>query len=81
MSSIVDNWLKIKSWKEPNAAQKIALENGLLSTDNNLVIIAPTASGKTGIAELATLQTIENSKRVLYLVPLKASCFRKRERF
>jgi helicase len=81
MSSIVDNWLKIKSWKEPNAAQKIALENGLLSTDNNLVIIAPTASGKTGIAELATLQTIENSKRVLYLVPLKALVSEKEKDF
>jgi helicase len=36
------------------------------------VVVAPTASGKTGIAELAILQMVESKQRSVYLVPLKS---------
>ncbi len=57
---------------ELNEPQIKALEAGLFS-EKNMVIAAPTASGKTLIAELAALHTIINQKRkTIYVVPLRA---------
>jgi helicase len=50
----------------------MAVEEGLLDSKDNFVIIAPTSSGKTGVALLAALQTLEAGGRVLYLVPMTA---------
>ncbi|MHA1267832.1 MAG: DEAD/DEAH box helicase [Candidatus Helarchaeota archaeon] len=53
--------------------QKLAVEKGLFE-GNNLVISAPTNTGKTFIAELAALVAAKRivNKRTFYLVPLKA---------
>ena len=52
--------------------QKDAIDAGVL-TGKNVVVAAPTASGKTLIAELAMLKNIfENRGKALYLVPLRA---------
>lgn len=67
---IVKELLLIKGWPDLYPAQKIAYENGLLDTLSNFVVIAPTASGKTGIAEMAMLQMLKEGRRVAYLVPL-----------
>src|SRR4030042_2643237 len=72
MTGLVEKWLALKKWSQPNITQKKAIDSGLLTDSKNLVVIAPTASGKTGIAELATMQMLESKKRVVYLVPLKA---------
>jgi replicative superfamily II helicase len=69
---IIKKVLEISGFKELNPVQKKAVEKGLLR-GKNLVISAPTASGKTLCAEAAALKTIlEKKGKVVYLVPLVA---------
>jgi len=57
---------------ELRPAQEKAINAGLLQ-DKNLLVCTPTASGKTLIAELASLKAIlENKGKAVYIVPLKA---------
>ncbi|MGZ4864470.1 MAG: DEAD/DEAH box helicase [Halobacteriota archaeon] len=46
----------------------------LLTSDENVVVAAPTASGKTVLAELAMVRELSKTKRgkILYLAPLRA---------
>jgi helicase len=62
--------LELKGWKELNITQTMAVEEGLLDSKDNFVVIAPTASGKTGVAQLAMLQALNSGERVVYLVPM-----------
>ncbi|GAH73696.1 unnamed protein product, partial [marine sediment metagenome] len=39
--------------------------------NNNLLVIAPTSSGKTFIGEMAAITQVIRQKKVIYLVPLK----------
>ena len=41
------------------------------SDRNNLLVIAPTSSGKTFIGEMAAITQVIHKKKILYLVPLK----------
>jgi helicase len=53
-------------------AQEKAVQAGLLN-DKNILVCTPTASGKTLIAELASLNNIYNQiGKAIYIVPLKA---------
>lgn len=53
--------------------QVMAVEGGLLSGHDSFVVAAPTASGKTLIAEMAALKTfLDSGGKTLYLVPLRA---------
>jgi helicase len=53
--------------------QIMAIEAGLLSGHDSLVVAAPTASGKTLIAEMAALKTfLDAGGKTIYLVPLRA---------
>ncbi len=53
--------------------QVLALEVGLLRADDSFVIAAPTASGKTLIAEMAALKVfLEKEGKTIYTVPLRA---------
>ncbi|MEM2918526.1 MAG: DEAD/DEAH box helicase [Candidatus Altiarchaeota archaeon] len=56
--------------------QEHAIRSGLLE-GKNLVIATPTASGKTLIAELAITKNLENGKKAIYVVPLKALAYEK----
>jgi len=57
--------------------QEMAVKAGLLK-GRSLVVSAPTASGKTLIAELAiTKRVIENKVKALYLTPLRALAYEK----
>ena len=59
--------------KELNPPQILAVKAGLLRDNDSFVIAAPTASGKTLIAEMAALKYIfERGGKVIYLVPLRA---------
>lgn len=60
--------------------QKLAIEHGLFE-NVNLMISAPTNTGKTFIGELAALNASTKGKRTFYLVPLKALAEEKFEDF
>lgn len=58
--------------KELRPCQEKAVNAGLLE-NKNLLVCTPTASGKTLVAELASLKSIlENKGKTIYIVPLKA---------
>lgn len=66
---------------ELNPPQEKAVEAGLLEQDD-MIVAAPTASGKTFIAELAMVeQVIKEDKTAVYIVPLKALASEKYEDF
>ncbi|MEF8814917.1 MAG: DEAD/DEAH box helicase [Halovenus sp.] len=54
-----------------NAMQSETLP-ALLDTDENVVVSAPTASGKTAIAEVAICRTLAAGGTALFLAPLRA---------
>ncbi|WP_254536682.1 ATP-dependent DNA helicase [Halomarina litorea] len=60
--------------------QAEAVEQGVTRGDS-LVASIPTASGKTLIAQLAMLSSIERGGTALYIVPLRALASEKREEF
>jgi helicase len=45
--------------------------NGGLDGNQNLLVIAPTSSGKTFIGEMAAITQVIHKKKTIYLVPLK----------
>ncbi|MBU4246474.1 MAG: DEAD/DEAH box helicase [Nanoarchaeota archaeon] len=64
-----------------NPPQELAVNAGLLD-GKNMIVFAPTASGKTFVAELAMLNIILNlRKKAVYIVPLKALGSEKYEEF
>ena len=63
-----------------NPVQELALKAGVLD-GNNLVVAAPTASGKTLVAEIAMLKAVFSGKKALYIVPLKALASEKYNEF
>jgi len=68
--------------KELYPPQTLALEAGLLKRRDSFVVAAPTASGKTLIAEMASLKVFfETGGKVIYLVPLRALAREKYEDF
>src|SRR5688500_20191075 len=52
--------------------QEAAVKRHGLFDEHNLLIQAPTSSGKTFIGEMAAIRTALRRKKVVYLVPLKA---------
>ncbi|MDJ0274711.1 MAG: DEAD/DEAH box helicase [Nitrososphaerota archaeon] len=60
--------------------QEEAIRRGLLE-GRNMVVTAPTASGKTLLAMLAAHRAISSGRKVLYLTPLRALTSEKLEEF
>ena len=58
-------------FEEFNRMQREALP-AVLETDDNVVAAAPTASGKTALAELAICRTLSQGGTALFLAPLRA---------
>ena len=54
-----------------NRMQREAMP-AILESDDNVVVSAPTASGKTALAELAICRTLERGGTALFLAPLRA---------
>ncbi len=73
--------MSVKNITELWDSQKRALEAGLLLKNDNFVIIAPTASGKTLNAEFAMLQTLRRDGKCVYLVPLSVLKTEKQKEF
>ena len=67
----VQKVLELSGFDSLNPVQKKALDSGLLE-EKSMVVAAPTASGKTLVAEFAALDTIKKNQKVVYIVPLKA---------
>lgn len=67
----------LRLWREGESdillpLQELAVKRHGLFGDDNLLIQAPTSSGKTFIGEMAAIHTALRRKKVIYLVPLKA---------
>ena len=58
-------------FEEFNRMQREALP-AILDTDHNVVASAPTASGKTALAELAICRTLRDEGTALFIAPLRA---------
>lgn len=72
MNDLIKRFLNLKNWEKLNNLQLTALEKGILVKDTNFMIIAPTASGKTGVAEIDILHQLEKKGKVIYAVPSHA---------
>lgn len=62
--------LEIEGFEDFNPVQKQAIEKGLF--DKSLLVVTPTASGKTLAAFLASINAIQHGKKVVFTCPLKA---------
>ncbi|QKQ98623.1 DEAD/DEAH box helicase [Candidatus Nanohaloarchaea archaeon] len=66
---------------ELNPPQRQAINSGLMA-GSDMIVAAPTASGKTFIAELAMVnQVVKQDKTAVYIVPLKALASEKYQDF
>ena len=63
--------MALRGFSALNEPQKLALDK-MADGAGSLVISANTASGKTFIAEVAAVNTIEKGMKAVYLVPLRA---------
>lgn len=80
-NQFLEKIISISGIKDLNPVQKMAVERGLLK-GKNMVISSPTASGKTLIAEIAALKTIQqHKKKAIYMAPLIALASEKYESF
>lgn len=80
MPKVILEGLKVKGITRFTPPQADALRAGLLR-GKNLVVVAPTASGKTLIGELALVNTVLNGGIGIYTTPLKALASEKFEEF
>lgn len=70
-SALVDVWAR--EVDELTDVQARAVEAGALGGDGNLLVVAPTSSGKTFVAEMAAVATSYRTRRhTLLLVPFRA---------
>ncbi|MBL7645768.1 MAG: DEAD/DEAH box helicase [Candidatus Hydrogenedentes bacterium] len=69
--AVVDLWRRTESG-ELLPLQEAAVKRKDLFGGGNLLIQAPTSSGKTFVGEMAAIHTALRQKQVVYLVPLKA---------
>ena len=74
--------LQARGIEKLNPPQEAAVDKGLLELKKSFVIAAPTASGKTLIAEmLISKALLEKKGKALYIVPLRALANEKYESF
>jgi len=78
---IIELILSANRIKELRQIQKRALEHILKDDRRNLLVVAPSASGKTLIGEIACIVKAYGNKKSFYLVPLKALANEKFEDF
>ncbi|WP_248515817.1 DEAD/DEAH box helicase [Salinarchaeum laminariae] len=71
VAEVLPNFADAFAFEEFNAMQRAAIP-GILETDHNLVASAPTASGKTAIAELAICKTLDAGGTALFVAPMRA---------
>lgn len=71
VSEVVPEFEQAFSFEEFNRMQREMLP-ALLDSDDNVVASAPTASGKTALAELAICKALRDDGTALFIAPLRA---------
>lgn len=71
-SRVIDNWKRHYTSTLLPLQAEVVSRTSLLAGNSNLIVFAPTSSGKTFVAEIAALKHIQNARRALFLVPTKA---------
>jgi helicase len=80
-NEVVKKTLELSKISSLNPMQELAVKKGLLE-GKNLVVAAPTASGKTLLCELAALNLFNNKKgKMIYMAPLVALVSEKYQSF
>ena len=77
---LIDIWRE-SGYERLLPVQQIAVQRYGLFAGENLIVTAPTSSGKTFIGEMAAGHTISGGGKCFYLVPLKALATEKFETF
>src|SRR6056297_3514071 len=71
VAEVVPEFAEAFGFDEFNRMQREALP-AILERDDNVVAAAPTASGKTALAELAICRALRNGGTALFVAPLRA---------
>ena len=71
VAEVLPSFADAFAFDEFNAMQRAAIP-GILDSDDNVVASAPTASGKTAIAELAICKTLDVGGTALFVAPMRA---------
>lgn len=72
----ISSFLSFMGYNSLFPPQQLAIDNGLLD-GSNVLVTTPTASGKTLIAILAAIKSLEKGKKVVYLTPLRSLAYEK----
>lgn len=78
-AAVLDAWKR--TFPALNTLQQEAINDYGVLDGENLVVVAPTSSGKTMIGELAALHAAARRRRTVFLLPLKALVADKRRHF
>lgn len=78
--SHIFKFLEKKGFEKLRPSQEKSIEAGLFKS-KNLLVCTPTASGKTLVGELGILNAVQNKKKGLYIVPLRALASEKYKHF
>ena len=78
-SNLIEAWAK--AIPGLNQLQQDAVNNAGLLKGDNIVVVAPTSSGKTMVGELAALHATQTGGRSVFLLPTKALVNEQHDRF
>ncbi len=68
---IIDIWER-EEGPELLPVQDAAIQQGRLLDGNSLLIVSPTSSGKTFVAEMAAIRAVYQNRKAVFLLPIKA---------
>lgn len=71
VAEVLPAYADLFAFESFNAMQRETLP-AVLGTDENVVVAAPTASGKTAIAEAAIVKTLDAGGTALFIAPMRA---------
>ena len=72
-TSELGKWASLFNFQSFNQMQS-SLFNLIVYTSRNLLVSAPTGSGKTVVFELAIIQALESQQKAVYIAPTRALC-------
>ncbi len=70
ITTVEDNFFQLPNGAKPDNFQLAAAQNIYL--DNDVLVTAPTGTGKTAIAHYAITKNLRNNEKTFYTTPLKA---------